>query len=250
MSSLQQSQRFWPGQMSRPAQFPAIGNPSILSSVDEYEESGTLAIIDDRALDRECLAQSLIAHGLNMNVKIYGSIDIWRKSDGRNVAGVLINTGYQDFHDKQVCEDVRRLVAEHPDVAVVILSANQDLRQMLLALELGVKGYIPSAIGLSVCVQAISLALAGGIFISAENISDLHRLLIAADQRGQRRAEMFTSREAEVIDALSQGKPNKIIAYELNLRESTVKVHIRNIMKKLKAKNRTEVIFRINGMFN
>jgi len=48
---------------------------------------------------------------------------------------------------------------------------------------------------------------------------------------------------------LTQGKPNKIIAYELNLRESTVKVHIRNIMKKVGAKNRTEVIFKISDLF-
>ncbi len=51
------------------------------------------------------------------------------------------------------------------------------------------------------------------------------------------------------INALTQGKPNKIIAYELNLRESTVKVHIRNIMKKVGAKNRTEVIFKVSDLF-
>ncbi|MNE26255.1 CsgBAC operon transcriptional regulatory protein [compost metagenome] len=60
---------------------------------------------------------------------------------------------------------------------------------------------------------------------------------------------MFTQREVDVINALTQGKANKIIAYELNLRESTVKVHIRNIMKKVDAKNRTEVIFKISDLF-
>jgi hypothetical protein len=51
-----------------------------------------------------------------------------------------------------------------------------------------------------------------------------------------------------VVESLRQGKPNKIIAYELNLCESTVKVHVRNIMKKLRAKNRTEVAFLMNGV--
>jgi DNA-binding NarL/FixJ family response regulator len=60
---------------------------------------------------------------------------------------------------------------------------------------------------------------------------------------------MFTLRQAEVVKALRRGKANKIIAYELNLRESTVKVHIRNIMKKLKATNRTEVAYKINDLF-
>jgi DNA-binding NarL/FixJ family response regulator len=43
------------------------------------------------------------------------------------------------------------------------------------------------------------------------------------------------------IRAIQAGKSNKVIAYELNMYESTVKVHARNVMKKLKAKNRTEV---------
>jgi DNA-binding NarL/FixJ family response regulator len=52
-----------------------------------------------------------------------------------------------------------------------------------------------------------------------------------------------------VVEALRRGRANKIIAYELNLRESTVKVHIRNIMRKLHATNRTEVAFKIRNMF-
>ena len=60
---------------------------------------------------------------------------------------------------------------------------------------------------------------------------------------------MFTARQIEVVNALRRGKANKIIAYELNLRESTVKVHIRNIMKKMKATNRTEVAYKLNELF-
>ncbi|MEK1944404.1 MAG: LuxR C-terminal-related transcriptional regulator, partial [Ensifer adhaerens] len=52
-------------------------------------------------------------------------------------------------------------------------------------------------------------------------------------------------REIEVAEALRRGKANKIIAYEMDLCESTVKVHIRNIMKKLNATNRTEVAYKI-----
>jgi len=59
---------------------------------------------------------------------------------------------------------------------------------------------------------------------------------------------MFTSRQTAVIAALRQGKQNKIIAHELNMRESTVKVHVRNIMQKLKATNRTEVAYLTNQL--
>ena len=53
-----------------------------------------------------------------------------------------------------------------------------------------------------------------------------------------------------VIRALQQGKSNKVIAYELNMCESTVKVHVRNIMKKLHATNRTEVAYLATRLLN
>ena len=53
---------------------------------------------------------------------------------------------------------------------------------------------------------------------------------------------LFRSRQLEVLEGLKQGKQNKIIAHELNMCESTVKVHIRILMKKLKARNRTQVV--------
>jgi len=56
--------------------------------------------------------------------------------------------------------------------------------------------------------------------------------------------EQFTPREREVLNRLKVGKSNKIIAYELNMAESTVKVHITRIMRKISATNRTEVVYR------
>jgi DNA-binding NarL/FixJ family response regulator len=52
----------------------------------------------------------------------------------------------------------------------------------------------------------------------------------------------FSPRQQEVLRRLWMGKPNKTIAYELSMCESTVKVHIRNIMKKLHVTNRTQVV--------
>ena len=66
--------------------------------------------------------------------------------------------------------------------------------------------------------------------------SDLHRGQVHL-------RDYFTSRQISVIEALRKGKANKIIAYELNMKESTVKVHVRNIMRRLKASNRTEASY-------
>jgi DNA-binding NarL/FixJ family response regulator len=59
---------------------------------------------------------------------------------------------------------------------------------------------------------------------------------------------LFTSRQAVVAEELRQGKANKIIAYDLSMCENTVKVHVRNIMKKLRAANRTEAAFKLSKM--
>ena len=59
----------------------------------------------------------------------------------------------------------------------------------------------------------------------------------------------LSPRQVLVARALRKGTPNKMIAYDLNMCESTVKVHVRHIMRKLKAKNRTQVAFLTNSMF-
>ncbi|WP_082478016.1 MULTISPECIES: response regulator transcription factor [unclassified Rhizobium] len=213
-------------------------------------ESEILAIIDERALDRECLGQSLISHGLDMDIVLFSSIEMWKNAFTQTFRGILLNVGSRDFLHASMNEEICQFIAEFPEIPVIILSDNQDIHQIFAALEIGAKGYIPSTVGIGICVEAISLALAGGIFISTECLTHIQNLLVTAGQRQHRRSEMFTSREQQVIEALRRGKANKIIAYELNLSESTVKVHIRNIMKKLNAHNRTEAMFKINSQFN
>ena len=66
------------------------------------------------------------------------------------------------------------------------------------------------------------------------------------DERGQ--PIEFSPRQIQVLERLQQGKQNKIIAYELGMCESTVKVHIRHIMRKLNARNRTQVVLLTNKM--
>jgi DNA-binding NarL/FixJ family response regulator len=53
----------------------------------------------------------------------------------------------------------------------------------------------------------------------------------------------LTRRQAEVFAKLQQGKPNKVIAYELGMSESTVKVHLRSLMRTIGATNRTQAVF-------
>jgi DNA-binding NarL/FixJ family response regulator len=80
---------------------------------------------------------------------------------------------------------------------------------------------------------------AGGVFVPETCVRSLHQSAHVDAEHDS----FFTRRQAQVVEAIRQGKPNKIIAYELSMCESTVKVHVRTIMKKLKARNRTQVAY-------
>ena len=225
----------------------------------EYEEisearvvARSLAIIDSRALARECFAQSIAAHKNGMPVVTFDSVIDWEARYDRYspFSAILLNIGGKDIAAEAVEDQIRNLVSTFSWAPVVILADSEDLSQILNALDYGAKGYIPSSVGIDVCIEAISMALAGGNFVPAASIMAMRQMMAAAEAKpASPLGGMFTLRQAEVVDALRRGKANKIIAYELNLRESTVKVHIRNIMKKLKATNRTEVAYKINDLF-
>jgi DNA-binding NarL/FixJ family response regulator len=68
------------------------------------------------------------------------------------------------------------------------------------------------------------------------------------DELGAAGLERFSPRQVEVLQRLWQGKQNKRIAYDLEISESTVKVHVRHIMKKLNARNRTQVVLRTRSL--
>lgn len=212
-----------------------------------------LLILDVRALDRECLAKALVDSGLAMDVLAMASVDDWkRKRDVLPPLGaILLNVGGRKTDDPALTSEILKLTAEFKNVPVVILSDTDDLVQILKALEYGARGYIPTSVGVAVCVEAIGLAVAGGIFIPASSFLAMKHLVSNSGVAESRSLSgMFTLRQEEVVQALRKGKANKIIAFELNLRESTVKVHIRNIMKKLKATNRTEVAYKLNNLFS
>ncbi|RYG94706.1 MAG: response regulator transcription factor, partial [Alphaproteobacteria bacterium] len=126
-------------------------------------------------------------------------------------------------------------------------SDNQEINVVLEIMALGVRGYIPSSVSINVCIHAISLAIAGGRFIPASSLRGVRDLFGISAQQSMP-AFAFTDRQLAVAEALRCGKGNRVIAVELQLSESTIKVHIRNVMKKLGATNRTEVACKIGSM--
>ena len=139
-----------------------------------------------------------------------------------------------------------------PDTKVIVLSETERIEDILQVFKCGASGYIPQSIGLEVAVSALHLVAAGGLYVPASvlsaqrELSDQQANGTKVDQSGIG----FTSKQLAVIEALCRGKSNKIIAYDLNMCESTVKVHVRKVMKTLGARSRTEAAYILSEKLN
>jgi DNA-binding NarL/FixJ family response regulator len=206
-------------------------------------------VIEKRQFIRDCLARALRSAS-GQDVIALSSVEEWRNICEHTPACLVLLSGHGIGDGAQLHQKIQKLSQAKKRVPTIILSDAEDIGHVADALDNGVKGYIPTNLSLDVVVEAMRLVRAGGVFIPASCLS-------AAREGGDQPAAtktalgtLFTERQEAVIEALRQGKSNKTIAYELRLQESTVKVHIRNIMKKLKAKNRTEVAYIVGQISN
>ena len=223
-----------------------VGSPNL---EEEHTSDGLVVIIDKRALERECLARGLVEHNPTLRVRAVGSLDeLGHSEDVSEPSAFLVILGARKVTEQSVRADLLHFVAEVGAVPVIVVADSDEPGEILAALESGARGYIPTSVTVRVAAEATGLARAGGIFVPASCLLALREVIHATANSARPLTGMFTVREAAVVEALRKGKANKIIAYELNLCESTVKVHIRNIMKKLKATNRTEVAYKLREM--
>jgi DNA-binding NarL/FixJ family response regulator len=138
-----------------------------------------------------------------------------------------------------------------PEASTAVLADRNDVAEVNRALTHGVRGYIPTSVEWEVAVAALGLISAGGIFVPADAFRSTNaKLDDQPEGERQRRSDGrdLTPRELSVIDLLREGKPNKLIARQLDMQENTVKVHVRNILKKLNAANRTHAVFVANRL--
>lgn len=180
-----------------------------------------------------------------------GALAEWQSR--KDLAGqsqvLLFNTGNREVAEPAVQAELTALVEAAGDNPVVVLGVSNDLREMIAAFDGGARGYLPATVGIDDIVEATRLTSSGGIFLPMASIGALREALASKPEPKSSVEDQLTERQLAVCNALRRGKSNKIIAYELNLCESTVKVHIRNIMKKLRATNRTEAAFKLNATY-
>jgi DNA-binding NarL/FixJ family response regulator len=209
------------------------------------EVATTIVVIDKRALVRTCFARCLQAAS-KRTVVSFPNVDSWLKVCDGTLASLVLLCIVGKPNDLETLRDITRLCQQANRLPTILLSDVEDPGQIADAIGRGVRGYIPTSMPIEVVIEILRLVIAGGDFVPASSLiaaRQSNNCITASQHSG---AGLLTARQAAVVEALRRGKANKIIAYELNMSESTVKVHIRNIMKKLKARNRTEVAFMTN----
>ena len=217
------------------------------SRFGNYSEMEVITLIEPRALTRDCLAYCL--GSLHGHIVVpYASIETWLAADSHDSASVILMGITGEPGGPEIMKQIANVVHAAGISPVIILSDVQELEQIMDVLHLGVRGYIPTSLPLDVALEAIRLVKAGGTFVPASCLMAAKRFENFSRLKTTSAHGLFTARQAAVVEALRRGKANKTIAYELNMSESTVKVHVRNIMKKLRAKNRTEVVFLTNAL--
>jgi len=202
----------------------------------------TIIVIEKRTLVRECLVCCLqVASG--HTVLSFPNVDRWLEVRCNIRASLIVLCTAATPNDAETRRDISRVVHDCRAAPTIILGDGEEPDQIVDALERGARGYVPTSLPLDIVVGAMRLVIAGGVFIPASSLVAARQSDDGCSASPHDEHDVFTARQAAVVDALRRGKANKIIAYELNMRESTVKVHVRTIMKKLKARNRTEVAF-------
>ncbi|MGO8916843.1 MAG: response regulator [Stellaceae bacterium] len=134
-------------------------------------------------------------------------------------------------------EGIGRVVAAFPGTPVVMMSGLARSADVLEAVRAGARGFLPKTMAPDHFAAALSLVIGGGTYLPAEV---LQPQASAADAAPPSLLARLTPREQQVLVRLATGAPNKEIGRDLGLAEVTVKLHVRQILKKIGARNRSE----------
>jgi DNA-binding NarL/FixJ family response regulator len=191
-----------------------------------------ILIADDHPMVRGALALAVEA--------AFGSVDIQESASLDELLGQLEAVGAADlvlldlrFPGVQGFSGLLELRSRFPETPVVVISALEEKPLVDDALALGALGFIPKSTPRDEIVAALHKVASGEVYIPTGH---------AADAEAAHKLSTLTTQQLRVLQLLGTGKLNKEIAYELDIAEATVKVHVSAILQKLNVYSRTQAV--------
>jgi two-component system nitrate/nitrite response regulator NarL len=140
-------------------------------------------------------------------------------------------------------EAVKVITEELPEVRVLMLTVSEDAQDLMDALRGGACGYLLKNIETDALLDGIRRSANGESIVSPQMTAQLIQGVRSPvkTHSGTIERDKFSPRERDILICLAQGESNKEIARGLSLAESTVKIHVQNIFKKLSMTSRVQV---------
>jgi DNA-binding NarL/FixJ family response regulator len=199
-------------------------------------------VADDDPLARRVVRDALEAAGIVVIAEAANGREAIELSLYYKPDIVLMDLVMPDFDGIQA---MRRILAQEPDLDVVILTSSDDDDVGLVGLRAGASGFLNKRAGLDALPRALRSAAAGEAVVSRRltmRLVDSMRRT-RADGAGIRPVRSrLTPREWEVLDLLCAGRSTDEIAGTLVLSSETVRSHIKNLLRKLGVRSRGEAI--------
>lgn len=212
-----------------------------------------IILADDHKLVRDGLTPFLEELGDDVNVIEAAGFDdaINAAKQARNLKLIILDLGMPGMNG---LTGVRQMMERFSAVPLVILSGTHDQTAILKAFNLGIAGFIPKSAGSDVMMSALQLVMAGERYIPSQILVGAAIQEVDHDQAATAlanpsprstnaaRFDKLSKREQHVLELLAGGMTNKEIARAVDLQEATIKIHVKNIYRKMGVNNRVQAV--------
>ncbi len=144
---------------------------------------------------------------------------------------------------KHGLEAIAEITARAPEVHIIAFTGSTEQHHVAAAFEAGALGYVLKDVHRAELLQSVREVARGNTYISPSVTALLvDYMRFEAHSRNAAPSEPLSEREQEVLALLGEGEGNRRIAQLLEIREGTVRTHIRNILQKLQLENRSQAV--------
>ncbi len=238
------------------ANVPGIGLKMDTPPLDErVPDKLTVCVIDCYRFSQECLIRALESLHPRLIIAPFATPELCIAERRSDIDLILYYFHESSTPEAGLVHDVSAICRAFPNAPMVVLSDADDTQQAKIfqsTLKGGAKGFIPTkTTGVPIALAAIRLVREGGIFAPMD-LAMANHVEHSRPPPDSARANPhpLTARQRAVLAHMQRGSANKIIAHELEMSESTVKVHVRNIMRKVGATNRTQAVYKAQKLLD